>query len=597
MSADKSPPTAALAPASRWQSGWAFGGLAAIFVLVSLASSRHQVSTVEMNRNDAACYMILARNIAQRGVYSLEQAEPFHPHTEWPPGIPLLYVPPMAIVGEFPLDATGTAVIHAWSLLLAVLSLWMVWRYLKEMTSPIGALCATAAVASTKAFLDSANAATADAVAVGFAFLALREIEVYFRDKTPSRSGEAVEQTARLSVGRKKKAKKTTVRKSPTAPKIAKPRRLRAVGLHVLLACLPIVKPYLGLVFVAYLWKLLETRPQWRQRLLGTVAIGACCLPFVGFMAFSVIAAERQGTISAVTWLTTDNPTAVLEGVASTDQKTLGEWLRGGLRTIRFFLLDNVSEAGVPALRWFGFSDWPRVARFGTLALVFGTLACGLVRAVRQKQIAGVGYSTAMFAFFVVFACDSPRYFTVLTPMCALYFWNGLTELLAMFGSRSARTVVGRALVPVSEKKEGQACSPFDPQAVATGFVLSVAVIAAGSWVEHRFSERVDPELFYREVYAALRAAQVDESIHAIAVPYQLRSVATVETSKPVLSWDECVSSQRHQWSRTAVLVIEQDSTGRFTRPLPTELAGVGSDAERLIAGRHVRLRIHAGRP
>lgn len=311
--------------------------------------------------------------------------------------------------------------------------------------------------------------------------------------------------------------------------------------------------------------------------MIGVLAIGVCCLPFVGFIAYSVMAAEQQGTISAVTWLTTDNPTAIQEGVAATDQKTLGEWITGGLRTIRYFLLDNVSEAAVPVLRWFGFSDWPRVARFGVLGLVFGTLLAGVVRAVRQKQIAGLGYSAAMFAFFVVFACDSPRYFTVLTPMCALYFWMGLTNLLALIGRSKAIASVGR-------------------ETAAAGFVLSVAVLAAGFWVEHRIGQRVDPEPFYREVYAALRAAQADETIVAIAVPYQLRSVATVETSKPVLSWEECVASKRHEWSRTAVLVIEDDSTGRFTRPLPAELAGTGSSEERAFEGQHVSLQCRVGR-
>ncbi len=506
-------------PASRqgfWSAGrpvW-FVLLAVAFVAVSFASWGQQVTTVEMNRNDASCYLILARNLVRHGCYSLDQAAPFRPHTEWPPGVPLFYVPVMAVVGDFPLSTTDEALVHCWSLCLAVGSLWLLWRYLREVTSPLIALGTTALLASTHAFLDSANASTADALSVGAAFWALREVERYFRE---GRSGWR-----------------------------------DGLRVHLTLAVVPLIKPYLGMVFVVYLWNVLTTSRCWRRFAAGIGMLALCCVPFAGFIAYSVIAAEQTGDISAVSWLVTDNPTATQAGVATADQKTLGEWMQGGVRTLRYFLIYNVTQSVWSPLSWFGFSEWSAIPRLGVMLLTFVVMGLGAARLCVTKNTGSVVYSLAMLAFFVVFACDSPRYFTVLSPMCALLFCEGGLVLSRCRMARRGEWLSAR-------------WDEFGRGAMACCAVVVIA--ASGLWASHRLSDRVDPEPFYREVYATLREAREHakntSSDMVLFVPYQLKSVAIVESACSVQTYEEAERAQEvpNHW---VMLTVKHDPIGRI---------------------------------
>lgn len=451
-----------------------------LFLAVSLASWNHQVTTIEMNRNDASCYLILARNLVWNGTYSLDQVAPFRPHTEWPPGVPLLYVPPMLFVRDFPLSHGQALLVHAWTLLLAVGSLWLLWRYLREITSQATALLVVALTAATKAFLDSANASTADALAVGIAFGALREVDHYFR--------------------------------------VLEPKRARIIRVHVVLALIPLIKPYLGMVFVVYLWKIWSRRRSWNEFGKGCLKLGACCTPFAMFLIYSVVAARATGDISAITWLTTDNATAVQAGVAAADHKSLGEWIAGGLRTVRYYLVYHIADSGVPLLHWMDFRTWPMLLRVLVLFPILGTMGLGIGRLILKRQFACVIYGAAMLAFFVIFACDSPRYFTVLTPVCALAWLEGIDVLI---GVRSCHEFTW------SESRRW------------SRGIVGVTALSAAVWMTHRLAHSVDPAPFYREVYAVLRMARDLKEQEILVVPYQLRSVATVESGKRVLTYEE----------------------------------------------------------
>lgn len=491
-----------------------FAVLAVVFVTVSLASWGQQVTTVEMNRNDASCYLILARNLAQNHCYSLEQAAPFQPHTEWPPGVPLLYVPVMAVVGDFPLTPTDEALVHGWALFLAIGSLWLLWRYLCEVASPLIALCVTALLASTPAFLDSANASTADALSVGAAFWALREVERYFRTQPPGWR--------------------------------------RWLRVHFALAVVPLIKPYLGMVFVVYLWNVLTTSRSWARCVKGIALLALCCMPFVGFIAYSVIAAQHTGDISALTWLVTDNPTATQAGVEATDHKTLAEWVQGGLRTLRYFLIYNITQSVWSPVSWFGFTNWPVVPRFGVMLLTYAVMGLGVVRLAVTKRTSSLVYAGAMLSFFVVFACDSPRYFTVLSPLCALLFCEGC---------------LGLTRLQIALHGDWQSPGGEELGRLATAGYMVVAITASGLWASHRCRDSVDPEPFYREVYAVLREAQevtVSSRVRQkLIVPYQLKSVAIVESGMPVLTYEEAVANKELK-DGVHLLVVLRDPIGRI---------------------------------
>lgn len=491
-----------------------FAVLAVFFVTVSLASWGQQVTTVEMNRNDASCYLILARNLVQHHSYSLNQSAPFQPHTEWPPGVPLLYVPVMAVVGDFPLSPLDEAVIHGWSLFLALGSLWLLWRYLREVTSPLIALCVTALLAATHAFLDSANASTADALSVGAAFWALREVECYFREDRAGWRGW--------------------------------------LRVHLALAVVPLIKPYLGMVFVVYLWNVLTTSRSATRVATGIVMLGLCCVPFAGFIGYSVVAAQQTGDISAVTWLVTDNPTATQAGVEAADHKTLAEWVQGGVRTLRYFLIYNITQSVWVPLSWCGFANWPTSLRGGVLLLTFAVMGLGAARLVVTKRTSSVVYAGAMLSFFVVFACDSPRYFTVLSPVCVLLFCEG-----------------GLVLTRFRIALRGDWSRPWGDE-FGRGAVVCCAVVviaASGLWARHRLSESVDPDPFYREVYAVLREAHevttTSGTRQTLIVPYQLKSVAIVESGLPVLSFEEAVANNEFK-EGTHMLVVVRDPIGRI---------------------------------
>ncbi|TXT35139.1 MAG: hypothetical protein FD138_1491 [Planctomycetota bacterium] len=193
--------------------------LVVLFLAFSSVAWRQPVSSMPMNRNDAAFYLVLAHNLVEHGVYSHEQVEPFAPHTEWPPGVPLWYAVPMSLIGSFPLGSSAW-IIRVWTLTTAALALWLVHRYLRLFFSNGAASAITSATAFSVAFLDESQAALADIPALAASFFVLFEIEKHFATERTSRG--------------------------------------RSIVLHLSLAALPLVKPYLGMVFLAYLWKLLS---------------------------------------------------------------------------------------------------------------------------------------------------------------------------------------------------------------------------------------------------------------------------------------------------------------------------------------------------
>lgn len=549
--------TSASSPRRRCSDSVVFAGLALVFVAVSLASWAQPVSSMEMNRNDAACYLILAKNIVQHGVYSLDQAAPFQPHTEWPPGIPLLYALPMAFV-DFPLNSVDTAVIHTWTLLISLTSLWLVCCYLRELLPQSAAFAITATLASTKAFLDSAQVPVADTVSVGVAFLLLHWMRRYFAETQPKESVPAA--------------------------------RRKDVAWHVALALAPLVKPYLGMLHAAYLAKLwqrwwhsyraeqlTQASSRYHFRLIhGIVTLGICCIPFAVFIGYSVTTARQTEQISAITWLTTDNPVTIQKEGEATDHKSLGEWISSGMGVLKYHLIYNATDAVLPGLSWFHLSNWPMVWRAPLLILALGAMGGGVIKLLRQGDLLSVAYASAMLLFFVVFACDSPRYFTVLSPMCGLFAWLGATSILGWCRK--------------------QYVSPTNVAPFAM-MVSTALLIGAGwsslAWVRHRSGVRYDAVPFYEELYTALHAARDDESISGIVVPFQLRDISIVETGKPVFTWKDYAEQRNSLPQSVAIIAIKHDPTGRILQSPPATLHSADTDSHSVAARlQFVELRV-----
>lgn len=532
---------------SRFSDRAVFGLIAVLFVAVSLFSWHQPVSSMEMNRNDAACYLIMAKNLTQHGVYSLDQAAPFRPHTEWPPGIPLLYTVPMAFL-DFPLTTTGTSVIHAWTLLMSLTSLWLVYRFLRTLISQAGAFAVVAALATTKAFLDSAQAAVADTASVGAAFLVLHWMQQYFQSQFRGATG----------------ADSDLASTATTRGQIA---------LHIALALAPLVKPYLGMLHAAYLAKIIQH--WWRDsgagkaahlRLLrGLVTLGVCCIPFAGFIAYSVVAAQQTEQISAITWLTTDNPVEIHKTGETADHKSLKEWINGGLGVLKYHLVYNAIDAAVPALSWWRFSEWPAPWRAPVLALLLGTMLVGAVQLQQRREVLSVAYAGAMFAFFIVFACDSPRYFTVLSPMCGLFAWIGGTTMFA-WGQR----ILARRPFPQFSAHPLGTCPR---SVVVTAALLLSAGLSTACWINHRAGCQFDAVPFYEELYATLHAARDDAAIGAIVVPFQLRDMSIVETGKPILTWQDYEQQRDAATAGWAFIKVKHDPSGRIS-PTPATAFG-----------------------
>ena len=349
--------------------------------LLSRVATAGPVSSMPLNRNDAAFYLVLAHNMVEHGVYSHQQVEPFAPHTEWPPGVPLWYAVPMSLIGSFP-PGSSAWIIRVWTLATAVLALRLVQRYLKLFCSNGVSLAITAATAFSAALLDEAQAAFADIPALAASFFVLFEIEKHFATERTSRG--------------------------------------RSIILHLSMAALPLVKPYLGVVFVAYLSKLFSHG--------GWALVALCCVPFIAFMTYSVIAAREAGTISAVTWLTTDNPVAMREGAAAAaDQKTLSEWISAATNAARFHLIYHIASSPLPLLEATHLSDWPAVPRLATTLGMLILFGVGIVRSLRRAEGAAAAYTIAVLAVFSLLACDGSRYFIILTPLCAAMIWSGVT--------------------------------------------------------------------------------------------------------------------------------------------------------------------------
>lgn len=492
--------------------------LFALVVCVSIVAWRQPVTSMPMNRNDASCYLLLAHNLVEHGVYSLDQTAPFRPHTEWPPGIPLLYTLPVALAGGFPLDDAAWIVrLFAW--LVAAGSLWSVFRYVRLFCEAPVAWLVTLCTLGSRAFLDETQAAFADVPALGAMFLILFEIEHHFRSRTTS--------------------------------------SWRSVAMFLGMALLPLIKPYLGVVYVAYLWHL--TRRWWvarreataelhpHRRLAAGIGLTTiCCLPFVGFMAYSVIAAEATGTISAVTWLVTDNPVDVREGVAKTDPKSMSEWLNEGVTTLKYHLIYHVTASPVPLLEMVNFRDWPVLPRL-TLILCGGVLiALGAIRLTLRGSGAAVSTTFSMLAVFTLLACDGARYFVILTPLFAWLYFSGVEALAGLCaGCRSTRQWTASTRGRIAVRR--------------TAFAL--AAVSAVVWATERTRFVLDSDPLYDEVYSVLFELRDRDDVSTIVVPFPLRELAVVETDKRVLVYgdvDSLAAGPNGDPDSTAILWFNQ---------------------------------------
>nr|MBC8289577.1 hypothetical protein [Planctomycetota bacterium] len=352
----------------------------------------------------------------------------------------------------------------------------------------------------SRAFLDESQAAFADVPALGAMFLILFEIEHHFRSK-----------------------------ESP---------RWRSAAMFLGMALLPLVKPYLGVVFVAYLWCLTrrwfecgsETKAQahrHRQFASGIGLTAVCCLPFIGFMVYSVIAAEATGTISAVTWLTTDNPVEVREGIAETDPKSIREWLGEGITTLKYHLIYHVTASPVPLLEMAHFRNWSIGPRLFWMLVCSSLILAGAIRLTLRGSGAAVVTASAMLAVFALLACDGARYFVILTPLFAWMFFSGVEAL--------AETLAHIR----STRRWGN--SPRT-RTVFCGLATTAVAVSALVWSTERTQFSLDTDPLYDEIYAELFKLRDREDISTIVVPFPLRELAVVETGKRVLAYGEAAA-------------------------------------------------------
>jgi hypothetical protein len=454
-----------------WLNRWGLAMVLLAFLLTSLAAVGKPVTSMEMNRNDAACYLILADNLVHHGVYSMSRTEPYLPHTEWPPGTPLLYTVPVALASGLPTLSTAW-VFHAWTLLISSLSLVALYRWAKLFVDVPIALAVTAATAFSRAFLDSGQAAVADSAAVGAAFFCLRMVHLKFAGTVEQRPNPFV--------------------------------------FYGSLALLPLTKPYLGLVFVAWLWRVLTRMDSWRDRFRQLLMMALCCVPFAGFIVYSVVAAQAAETISAVTWLTTSNPVEVREGVdVASDSITLGARLEMARHTLQYFLVYHAVNSPLPILDWAGLRDWPLAFRGVVVVLVGLAMILGLLSTTGRILKAEFAYAAALLVFFVLFECDSARYFTVLTPLCAMCFFLGARDVLQRFRWRL-------------------------PELKLVHAALAAAVVSGVCWSQRQMAADIDPDPLFADIYTALKIARDDDRIETLYVPQWLRDLSIVETHKPV---------------------------------------------------------------
>ncbi len=508
-------------------SRWGLPLLLLAFLVTSMAAAGQPVTSMEMNRNDAACYLILADNMVHNGVYSLSRSEPYLPQTEWPPGTPLLYTVPVAIAGGLP-QASTEWLFHGWALLISVASLTALYRWLRLVADVPISLAAVAATAFSRAFLDSGQATVADTAAVGLAFFCLRLLHLHFN-----------------------------------LPPDQRPNRVLLYGS---LALLPLTKPYLGLVFVAWLWRVMTQLSSWKQRLQSLLIMGLCCLPFVAFMVYSVAAAEATGQISAVTWLTTSNPVEVREGVdAASDHVTLAERLESARHTLQYFLVYHVTTAPLPVLDWAGLRDWPIAIRGIVVLLIAATMLRGLLSERAKRFYPEVAFAAALFVFFMLLACDSARFFTVLTPVCALLFVLGAAAILESF--------------------QWQLCAPR-----MLHVTLAAAAVSGVCWSQRQLAADLDPDPLFSEIYKALDVAHGDDRIGQLRVPLWVRDVTVVETQKDVVGVVEPAALTSLPVG-TAVLFASRDSNAEEQRDQP-----VGWQSCYTSADQRVRLLLKVGR-
>lgn len=512
---------------SQWLNRWGLAIVLLAFLLTSLSAVGKPVTSMEMNRNDAACYLILADNLVHHGVYSMSRAEPYLPHTEWPPGTPLLYTVPVALAGGLPTPSTAW-LFHAWTLLMSSLSLIALYRWARLFIDVPIALAVTAATAFSRAFLDSGQATVADTAAVGAAFFCLRMVHLKFAGRS----------------------------EQPPNPFV----------FYGSLSLLPLTKPYLGLVFVAWLWRVVTRLDSWRDRSRQLMMMALCCVPFAGFIVYSMIAAQATETISAVTWLTTSNPVEVREGVdTASDSITLGERLETARHTLQYFLVYHVINSPLPILDWAGLRDWPLASRGAAIVLVGLAMILGLLTTVGRALKPEFAYAAALLAFFVLFECDSARYFTVLTPLCAMCFFLGVRELL-------------------------QRCPWQIPELKLVHATLAVAAVSGVCWSQRQMAADIDPDPLFADIYSALRIARDHDRIEVLNVPLWLRDLSIVETHKPVTGFadpqfDETVASG------TAILQVRREVPDEHLRR-DNEVAEEAIASELCFVSRDGRVRL-----
>ncbi len=291
-----------------------------------------------------------------------------------------------------------------------------------------------------------------------------------------------------------------------------------------------------------------------------------CCVPFAGFIVYSVVAAQATETISAVTWLTTSNPVEVREGVdAVSDSITLGERLETARHTLQYFLVYHVVNSPLPILDWAGLRDWPVASRGAVIVLVGIVMILGLLSTAGRMLRAECAYVAALLAFFVLFECDSARFFTVLTPMCALCFFLGARDLLQRFRWRL-------------------------PELKLLHAALAVAAVSGVCWSQRQMAAGIDPAPLFEDIYTALRIARDDERIGVLNAPLWLRDLSIVEVHKPVIGFADPQLDETAV-SGTAVLQVSRDVPGDHPNR-GSEVAEPASASELCFVSRDGRVRL-----
>lgn len=403
------------------------------------------------------------------------------------PGMSVIYSVPFSLAGDLPLGETRY-VVHLWTALLALVAAFAVFGYIADHSPPAIAFAVASTVICHAAFLDAAQAASGELPAIAAAFLTLRLMEHHFSAASPS--------------------------------------WLRGSLLVAALAVLPLIQPYLAILFAVYLCLYLRRRPL-RKWALGFLAVSVAAVPFVGLCVYPPLQERGEVTTDAVAGLLLRE----VRSWSATDL-TWQQWAALQQQSFTDHFLAQVVTAPLPLLDTLQLPSWRSPLRTCAISLVLGAMALGVLTAMRRRLLAGVLGCWWASVVLVLYAGGSERYFLFVAPLFAYYFWLGFEAVGLIVLARVPESFQGIRVVMVGS-----------------------AVLAAMFWVSHRVEGRYDPDQLYDEVYAALLEIRDRDDIDELIVPDELQGIAYVETGKRVRAY-ETLEPGRTESGRVALLCV-----------------------------------------